>query len=231
METLKDRMKQVEREVVTRALETAKCAKAAAADPGLSYDAFRKLANRHGIHLTAFHRQRGFIFGGVYVYLAMALAAAALAAGCYLTGRSDGRKLERSAWTEQQNADLRAANQALDEATKRIRAQEHEAAAKVAAVSTAYQKDLTNANRAKDLALNALRAGTLVLRDPGAPSGPAHADRPAEATACAARPDGGAPGRLSDEAAGFLLSEASRADSVVAQLTACQQVIRADRGG
>jgi hypothetical protein len=230
MPSLRAFLKQVERQQITIALEMAPCPRVAAANLGLSYEALRKAANKHGLYLNRLRRQRGFI-GGIYVYLAMALAAAALAAVCYLTGRSDGRSLERSEWTEQQNSDLRTANQAIDAAHKKAREQEAQSAQKVAAVSTAYQKDLANANRAKDLALNALRAGSLVLRDPGTASRNPDADRAGEAAACTARPDGGAPGQLSEPLTRFLVDLASEADQLAGQLAGCQAVVRADRGG
>ena len=177
----------------------------------------------------AIKRQRGFIFGGMYAYLAMALAASTLAIGMYALGRSEGRKLERAEWAEQQNADLRTANQALGAAHKKVREQEARAAQKVAAISTAYQKDLANANRAKTLAMDALRAGAIVLRDPGA-TDPA-ADRACQVAASPGGRDGGASPRLSEPLAQFLTSLASEADSVVIQLAACQSVVRADRDG
>jgi hypothetical protein len=174
-----------------------------------------------------FKKQKGFIFGGAYVYLAMALAAAALAAVCYLTGRSDGRALERSEWVSQQNSDLRTANQAIDAAHKKAREQEAQSAQKVAAVSTAYQKDLANANRAKDLALNALRAGGLRVAVTGCQATDGGTGQ--AAPAAPGRDGGAATGFLAENDAAFLLSEASRADEVTLQLRACQAVIRADR--
>jgi hypothetical protein len=233
-------LKVVERNCLVEALETCKTAKDAAVELGLSYVALRKKANRHGIHLTAFHKQRGFIFGGsLGIYLAMAIAAAALAIGMYAFGRSEGRKLERAEWTEQQNSDLRTANQAIDAAHKKAREQEARSAQKVAAVSTAYQKDLANANRAKDLAMAALRSGALVLRDPGAASGQADAGGTCQAATGPTRSDGGTPGQLPAASAGFLSQRASEfliglageADQLAGQLAGCQAVVRADRGG
>ena len=183
-------------------------------------------------------KQGGFIFGGIYVYLGMAIAAAALAGVCYLAGRSDGRDIERSVWAEQQNSDLREANRALDAAHKAARDQEQEAARKVAAVSSTYQRDLANANRTKDLAMAALRSGALVLRDPVASSPPVSGGT-AEAPACACGRDGPPGGVLSasasrvlsGEASRFLIALASEADVVATQLQACQALVRADRGG
>ena len=178
--------------------------------------------------------QRGFIFGSAYVYIGMAIAAAALAGVCYLAGRD----IERSVWAEQQNSDLREANRALDAAHKAARIQEQEAARKVAAVSSTYQRDLANANRTKDIAMAALRSGALVLRDPVASSPPVSGGT-AEAPACACGRDGPPGGVLSasasrvlsGEASRFLIALASEADVVATQLQACQALVRADRGG
>ena len=54
---LREYLKAVEREVVTQALQTARSAKAAAADLGLSYPALRHVAKKHGMSLTQFHRK------------------------------------------------------------------------------------------------------------------------------------------------------------------------------
>lgn len=170
------------------------------------------------------------MIGGPYVWLGIAVATTIMAATSYVVGRSDGRSLERSVWAEQQNTDLREANRALDAAHKKARDEEQESAKKVAAVSGRYQKDIANANRAKTLAMDALRAsgGGLRVSVTGCE---ATSNRPAEAAASASRRDGGAAsGFLAENDAAFLLGEASRADEVTLQLRACQAVVRADRG-
>ena len=201
--------------------------KRAARIAGRAWERFyRNKVLGYGLRARDF-KQRGFI-GGVYVYIGLAVAAAALAGVCYLAGRSDGRALERALWTEQQNADIRAANQALEEAHKKIRAHEQAAAEKVAAVSRGYQKDLENANRAKTTAMDALRAsGGLRVAVTGCKADDAGT---AETASSAGRRDGGeATGLLDESASAFLIGEASRADAVVLQLRACQAVVRADR--
>ena len=189
---------------------------------------FYKRLKQFGLSSKAFRKQTGFI-GGIYVYIGLAIAAAALAGVCYVVGRSDGRALERALWTEQQNADLRAANVALDHAHQKIRAHEQAAAEKVAAVSRGYQKDLENANRAKTLAMDALRAsGGLRVAVTGCKADDAGTG---EAASGATGRDGGAStGLLAETDGAFLVSEASRADAVTLQLLACQRVVRADRG-
>jgi hypothetical protein len=216
-------LKVVERNCLVEALETCKTAKDAAAELGIKYENLRKKARAHGLKLTAFHKQRGFIFGGVYVYLAIAVGLAIALALAF----NGGRKYERADWLDQQNSDLRTANQAIDAAHKKAREQEAQSAQKVAAVSTAYQKDLANANRAKDLALNALRAGGLRVAVTGCQATDGGTGQ--AAPAAPGRDGGAATGFLAENDAAFLLSEASRADEVTLQLRACQAVIRADR--
>ncbi len=125
--------------------------------------------------------------------------------------------------------DLAAVTEAAKE-TKRIqdeyRAKEQASAVALAAVSTDYQKRLTDAQAKTALALNAIRSGSVRLRDPGAQACSGGAS---EAAATAAGRDGATAGGLSGAASEFLLSEAARADSVVLQLTACQGVVTADR--
>ena len=204
--------------------------KRAARIAGRAWDRFyRNKVLGYGLRARDF-KQRGFIGASIYVYLVLAIAAAALAGVCYMVGRSEGRALERSVWTEQQNSDLRAANMALNDAHQKIRAHEQAAAEKVAAVSRGYQKDLENANRAKTTAMDALRAsGGLRVAVTGCKADDAGA---AETAASAGRRDGGtASGFLAEADGAFLVSEASRADAVTLQLRACQAVVRADRGG
>ena len=211
--------------------ETRGCVRVAMGQAGhLDATSFYRKLYRHGLYPSRFRKQTGSIGASIYVYLAMAIAAAALAGVCYLAGRSEGRALERAIWTEQQNTDLRAANMALNDAHQKIRAHENAAAEKVAAVSRGYQKDLENANRAKTTAMDALRAsGGLRVAVTGCKADDAGA---AETASSAGRRDGGTSTGLLAEADGaFLVSEASRADALTLQLRACQAVVRSDRGG
>ena len=127
--------------------------------------------------------------------------------------------------------DLKQANENAAE-TKRVqdeyRAKEQAAAVALAAVSTDYQRRLKDAEGKKTAALAAVRAGTLVLRDPGTvreacPSGTT------ETAASTSGRNGETSGGLSAEASGFLLSEAARADAYTEQLGACQAALEADR--
>lgn len=161
-----------------------------------------------------------------YAYLVAALiGVVAMGAAGYQGYRLGGDSVR----AEYAKRDIAAANEAatLTKATQeKYRAKEQASADALAAVSTDYQKKLTDAQAKTAIALNAIRSGSVRLRDPGSPPG---GSCPAETAASTAGRDGSESGRLSGAASEFLLSEAARADAVVLQLTACQGVVAADR--
>lgn len=102
-------------------------------------------------------------------------------------------------------------------------AQDKQYLSKINDIQSKYEKDTASANQTiSDLRVR-IANGTVRLYDPGSPSTLACGDStPAGSPAAIVRTDA-TPGReLSDEAADFLSSEASRADAVVRQLTALQ---------
>lgn len=125
--------------------------------------------------------------------------------------------------------DIAAANEAAAQ-TKRLqdeyRAKEQASAVALAAVSKDYQGRLTDAQAKTRIALNAIRSGSVRLRDPGAQ---ACSGGTAEAAASAERRNGAQAGDLSGTAASFLLDLAAEADRNTLQLGACQAVVAADR--
>ena len=150
-----------------------------------------------------------------YVYLGMAIAAAALAAVCYLAGRSDGRSLERSVWVGQQNDDLRETNRALDAAHTLNRKVEQEKAQALSEVSASYQKGLKDGDATKASVLADFESGAVRLRV-GLTGCEALVGATSQAAASAGRRDGGAAtGFLAKPDESFLVSEASRADAIV----------------
>jgi prophage endopeptidase len=166
------------------------------------------------------------------VLLAVGLLAAAV--GAYLwvdhRGYARGAAATEATWQAREAEELSKANAEIEKLNREARARETAYAMDLEAVASDYEKDLRNAKRSRDAAMAALRAGTLELRDPGAaPCQGAGAGRPGEAPAGAGRRDGGADGRLSGEAAAFLLDLAAEADAVVLQLHACQRVVQTDR--
>lgn len=149
-------------------------------------------------------------------------------AGTYIQGRSDGGNLERAetlARDIQQAAENAAFAQKIQEGR---RAKEREWAGALSAVSTDYQARLTNAEGKTALALNAIRSGSIRLRDPFAKP-EACGDPSGTATTAASGRNGSARGELSGALAEYLVSLATEADRNTLQLTACQAALLADR--
>lgn len=166
----------------------------------------------------------------VTIYLVAALVAIAMLAGSYLQGRKDGGNIVRADYAQR---DIKAATDYAAkerEITEAYRAKEAEWAGKSAAVSKKYQRELANAETSKLAALAALDAGTLRLRLNDSPDSKAcGSSTPAPATDTSG--NNGAPqGRfLGAVDSAFLVSLAAEADSVVTQLSACQQLLIDER--
>ena len=146
----------------------------------------------------------------------------------YLDGRHDGSKITAAKYEAAQIVSDRAAADALAKATQSAKDIEHASQEAQVAASETYQKGLTHVTQTKDRVIAQLRAGTLRLRDPGSkytldtnPMSPIGAST--------GRCNVGEKTGFSDELNQFLVGEASRADSFVAQLTACQAIIKSDR--
>lgn len=143
--------------------------------------------------------------------------------------RSDGRTVERSAWQDRENTELRLANNKIIVLEEENRKREALHAASMSDISTTYERRLSDANkqRAEDRA--AVRAGGLRLFDGAAPDLRACGSFPGEVSPAASLRDGGKGAELSGAAAEFLLDLVNEADAVVRQLSACQEVIKVDR--
>lgn len=113
--------------------------------------------------------------------------------------------------------------------SNQVRAEESAHAIKLASVSQTYQEQLQNVRFEKDKFISSVRAGTAKLYIPKSarPSG----DYPTlgQVNATASRCDASAESELSRDVTEFLYGEASRADEVVNQLTACQAIVLEDR--
>lgn len=162
-----------------------------------------------------------------YAYIALGALVACLLA--YVQGRSDERKIVVSEYATRDLTDARESQAAYAAINERYRAKEQDQAKRLAGVSKTYQKELANAETAKIVALDAVRTGALQLRltdsrceAGGSPAG--------QAAAGAGGRDGAAGGQfLGPTDSAFLIAEASRADAVTQQLTACQAVVTEDR--
>lgn len=163
-----------------------------------------------------------------YVYLALAFAVGCLLA--YLQGRSDGGELVRSEYATRDLAEAREHQATYAAWNERNRAKEKEISGEISAASKAYQEDLAHVTNEKDRALEQLRTGALQLRL----TNTARVEACGSASGSVAgsgRGDIGIPRGefLSEADSAFLIALAAEADTVAAQLGACQAVIKADR--
>ena len=170
----------------------------------------------------------GFLGLNPTAWLIGAIALALIGGTAYVTGRSDGRKVERTEWQAKENKAI------IDVQTELAKVQlekdtiERNAQKALVAASETYQKGLKNEQVRKDKVIADLRAGVIRLRDPGT-SYTLSKDTLPGVGATAGRCDGETGGKLSDELTTYLVTEANRADNIANQLTACQAVITADR--
>lgn len=154
----------------------------------------------------------------------------------YSTGKHHGQAAERQAWQarelEQQQAyaaELAKLRAEKDAELGRLQGD----LAKAEENYEIQKRRAANEKARNDRIAADVRAGRLVLRDPGAPAGEA-CSGPGPAGPATASPGDGPPpqpGQLSSELAGFLWSEAARADEVIEdleqRLTFAQDVIGA----
>lgn len=164
-----------------------------------------------------------------YAILALLVAWGLSLAGVGWWQRSDGETVERSAWQGRDNTELVAANGKIKTLEEDARKAEQDKAAALTAISTDYERKLSDANKQRAADAAAVRAGSLRLRDPSAPGLHACGGLAAETAAGTGQRDGGAAGDLSAAASGFLLDLANEADDVARQLAACQRVVIEDR--
>ena len=111
-------------------------------------------------------------------------------------------------------------------ATERARMAEQAHVKEIDKIAQNLIEERNRGYQERDKVIADLRAGSVRLRDRFKCS-----TRPAVSSSgpASAGSDGGTQGGLSDNDAEFFVREASRADEVVRQLTACQAVIRSDR--
>ncbi len=164
-----------------------------------------------------------------WVIVALGIAWLASLAGVGWWQRHDGAAAEKVVWQERTNTELASANAEILRLENQARAQEAKHAAVMATISKRNLEEKQRVETQHQADVAAVRAGTLVLRDPGAATGEACAGAASPPGTAAGGRDGGAGGQLSGAAAEFLLTEASRADVVARQLAAAQAVIVEDR--
>jgi hypothetical protein len=155
--------------------------------------------------------------------LGIAWLASLVAVGAWQ--RDDGATHERDAWQARELRQVIAAADKHREIAARYRAAERAHAVALAAASADYQRRLSHVDSIRRADAAALRAGTLVLRDPDAPGLRAGRGCLPAASPAPGGSDGAEAGRLSPAAAGFLLGLAADADQVAEQLAGCQAAI------
>ncbi len=161
----------------------------------------------------------------------MAVAALAfmvvLGASCYKAYNlgANNVRAEYAARDLQQANEAAAATKAVEE---KYRAKEQASAQALAQVSTDYERKLTDAQSKTTLALNAIRSGSVRLRDPYAKPEACSGGLP-EAAASSSGPNGPTAGGLSRETSEFLVQLAAEADRNTRQLAATQAALVADR--
>ena len=160
--------------------------------------------------------------------LAGIIFAAAISA--YNWAYKNGVQAERVTWQQSENAKLQEAITHINGLNKKIREAERAHAVELQTVSNNYQQGLKHEKQKFNDVVASYRAGTISLRDKHA------AGSPAACVGFAADLSAGASGRdategakLSQPLAEFLIGLASEADEVVQQLTACQEIVNADR--
>ena len=164
-----------------------------------------------------------------YVIIGLLVAWGASLVGVGWWQNDAGHVAERTTWQARENGELRTANATIKALQEQARKDEQTHAAALAAVSTDYERKLSDANKQRAADVAAIRAGTIRLRDPNPTGLRACGGLAAQVGAGAGRRDGPEGGELSEAAAGFLLEFASDADDVARQLTACQAVVVKDR--
>lgn len=140
-----------------------------------------------------------------------------------------GGKAAKLDVVKEQNVELQDAVKRIHELEETIRQQEMDMELAVAAIDEKYQRELTDAKKRTDGFIDDVMSGRLRLWDKGARCGKPAVHFDPTATVPTSVGDGETGAELSEELERFLELEAARADKVVIQLTACQEIIRADR--
>jgi len=167
-----------------------------------------------------------WIVGGAFV--------AGLASGGGAAWKVQGWRLEalRGAYAERDTTAQAEATKAIQAAQTRARTAERKSAEDVAAVAAQFEKDKAHVALQNRKTIADLHTGILILRVQLDTRGTQPGDRSAASeigSGTGQRDD--CPGTvvLGQADSTFLIREASAADEIVEQLTACQAIVKADR--
>ena len=143
--------------------------------------------------------------------------------------RHDGAVAERTDWQERDNQTMRDAHALIERLQATARQAEQDHAMEMAAVGSAMERRISDANKQREADRAAVSRGTLRLYDRPAGLAAGSCGVPAPGAAAGER-DGRAAGELSGETTRDLLDLVNDADLVAGQLAECQAVVRKDRG-
>jgi hypothetical protein len=163
-------------------------------------------------------------------YIILGIVAAWLASlyGVGAWQNKAGHTVERAVWQERENTELVAANAKILKLEETKRAEEHLRAQAVAAISTKYEQEKSDAAKQNARDIADARSGALRLRINAICEGAPGSDAGQTPTAPGQR-DAAAGTELPSEITADLFALADDADEVVKQLTACQEIVRSDR--
>ena len=143
--------------------------------------------------------------------------------------RTDGIEITQAAWKAREVKEVTQATTAIQKQLTAARESEQLHMAQLTCISSAYQQEISNVQtqHAKDVA--AVRAGYRLRDTGGSATVQPCPDPGAQAAPSPGGRDGAAGCELSGQVTGDLYALADDADATVKQLSACQQVVRADR--
>jgi len=141
-----------------------------------------------------------------------------------------GHTAEKAYWLSKETKELKQANAKIIELTNEARAREQAYAGVLAAVTTDYERKLTDGKKQRDADVAAAHNGTFKLRfDRASPTCPSPSG-PAQTPSAPGGRDGTETVELPGPIAADLLALVNDADQVADQLAACQAIVNIDRG-
>lgn len=141
----------------------------------------------------------------------------------------EGKVSERIVWQGKESKELSEANSLIQTLQTSAREKEYQKAEDTAQISKSYQAVLTAEGLKNEKIISDLRNGIIRLRQPSTPSPRTDSNTTSETTPATSGCNGETGSELSAGTSGFLYSKAARADKIVEQLTACQQIVTEDR--
>lgn len=167
-----------------------------------------------------------------YLILGLVVILATSHLGALMFGRNMANNAAKAKLQKETEAKLVQMRELMTEnlrLSNEVRAKESAHASKLASVSQTYQEQLQNVRLEKDKFISSVRAGTVKLHIPKSTRPVSSYPTLGQVNATASRCDASAESELPRDVTEFLYSEASRADEVVNQLSACQAIVLEDR--